>query len=73
MNYASYTQEYYWFAGKRIVIQESIESYGAVVWPGVRELSHWGVGDSGDENSKFVQLWCLGRLAMCSNVLCFSN
>ncbi|KAJ8787304.1 hypothetical protein J1605_005890 [Eschrichtius robustus] len=34
MNYASYTQEYYQFAGKKIVIQESIESYGAVVWPG---------------------------------------
>ncbi|KAB1267679.1 Protein-lysine methyltransferase METTL21C [Camelus dromedarius] len=34
-NYASYTQEYYLFAGKKIVIQESIESYGAVVWPGV--------------------------------------
>ena len=36
-NYASYTQEYYRFVGKKIVIQESIESYGAVVWPGVRE------------------------------------
>ena len=35
-NYASYTQEYYRFVGKKIVIQESIESYGAVVWPGVR-------------------------------------
>lgn len=37
-NYASYTQENYLFAGKEIVMQESIESYGAVVWPGVREL-----------------------------------
>lgn len=25
------------FAGTKIVIQESIESYGAVVWPGVRQ------------------------------------
>lgn len=40
-NYASYTQENYLFAGKKIVVQESIESYGAVVWPGVRELLHW--------------------------------
>ncbi|KAK2118812.1 hypothetical protein P7K49_000198 [Saguinus oedipus] len=28
-DYASYTQEHYRFAGKEIVIQESIESYGA--------------------------------------------
>ena len=35
-NYPSYTQENYQFVGKKIVIQESIESYGAVVWPGVR-------------------------------------
>uniref|UniRef100_A0A8C2P1P8 Methyltransferase like 21C n=1 Tax=Capra hircus TaxID=9925 RepID=A0A8C2P1P8_CAPHI len=33
-NYPSYTQENYQFVGKKIVIQESIESYGAVVWPG---------------------------------------
>lgn len=36
-DYASYTQEHYLFAGTKIVIQESIESYGAVVWPGVRQ------------------------------------
>lgn len=35
-DYASYTQEHYQFAGKKIVIQESIESYGTVVWPAVR-------------------------------------
>lgn len=46
-NYASYTQEYYRFAGKKIVIQESIESYGAVVWPAVREPFHDGAGVSG--------------------------
>lgn len=47
-NYASYTQEYYLFAGKKIVIQESIESYGTVVWPGVRELLPWDGRVSGD-------------------------
>lgn len=35
-DYASYTQEHYHFAGKKIIIQESIENYGTVVWPGVR-------------------------------------
>ncbi|XP_045422862.1 protein-lysine methyltransferase METTL21C [Lemur catta] len=40
-DYASYTQEYYRFAGKKIVIQESIESYGAVVWPGATALCHY--------------------------------
>lgn len=39
-DYASYTQESYRFAGKKIIIQESIESYGAVVWPGVRGLGY---------------------------------
>ncbi|XP_038939194.1 protein-lysine methyltransferase METTL21C isoform X2 [Rattus norvegicus] len=33
-DYASYTQEHYHFAGKKIIIQESIENYGTVVWPG---------------------------------------
>uniref|UniRef100_A0A8D0Y8T6 Protein-lysine methyltransferase METTL21C n=1 Tax=Sus scrofa TaxID=9823 RepID=A0A8D0Y8T6_PIG len=40
-NYASYTQEYYQFAGKKIVIQESIESYGAVVWPAAMALCQY--------------------------------
>ncbi|XP_006846735.1 PREDICTED: protein-lysine methyltransferase METTL21C [Chrysochloris asiatica] len=40
-NYASYTQENYLYAGKKIVIQESIESYGAVVWPGATALCQY--------------------------------
>ncbi|XP_019586604.1 protein-lysine methyltransferase METTL21C [Rhinolophus sinicus] len=40
-NYASYTQENYLFAGKEIVMQESIESYGAVVWPGAMALCQY--------------------------------
>ncbi|KAM6178926.1 protein-lysine methyltransferase METTL21C [Rhynchocyon petersi] len=40
-NYASYTQENYTYAGKKIVIQESIESYGAVVWPGAVALCQY--------------------------------
>ncbi|EHB05988.1 hypothetical protein GW7_20062 [Heterocephalus glaber] len=40
-DYTSYTQEHYWFAGKRIVIQESIESFGAVVWPGATVLCQY--------------------------------
>ncbi|XP_065389528.1 protein-lysine methyltransferase METTL21C isoform X2 [Macaca fascicularis] len=40
-DYASYTQEHYRFAGKEIVIQESIESYGAVVWPGATALCQY--------------------------------
>ncbi|XP_015420753.1 PREDICTED: protein-lysine methyltransferase METTL21C-like [Myotis davidii] len=40
-NYASYTQENYLFAGKKIVLQESIESYGAVVWPGAMALCQY--------------------------------
>nr|XP_045001220.1 protein-lysine methyltransferase METTL21C [Jaculus jaculus] len=39
--YASYTQEHYLFAGKKIIIQESIESYGAVVWPGATALCQY--------------------------------
>lgn len=46
-DYASYTQEHYVFAGTEIVIQESIESYGAVVWPGVRQPLPLGCGASG--------------------------
>ncbi|XP_066873088.1 protein-lysine methyltransferase METTL21C isoform X4 [Kogia breviceps] len=41
MSFASYTQECYQFAGKRIVIQESIESFGAVVWPGATALCQY--------------------------------
>ncbi|XP_062958259.1 protein-lysine methyltransferase METTL21C isoform X2 [Cynocephalus volans] len=40
-DYGSYTQERYRFAGKDIVIQESIESYGAVVWPGATALCQY--------------------------------
>ncbi|XP_075418759.1 protein-lysine methyltransferase METTL21C [Tenrec ecaudatus] len=40
-DYASYTQENYLYAGKKIVIQESIESYGAVVWPGATALCQY--------------------------------
>uniref|UniRef100_G1T9B4 Protein-lysine methyltransferase METTL21C n=1 Tax=Oryctolagus cuniculus TaxID=9986 RepID=G1T9B4_RABIT len=40
-DYASYTQEHYCFAGKKIIIQESIESYGAVVWPGATALCQY--------------------------------
>ncbi|KAM5287761.1 protein-lysine methyltransferase METTL21C [Ctenodactylus gundi] len=40
-DYASYTQEHYRFAGKNIVIQESIESFGAVVWPGATALCQY--------------------------------
>ncbi|XP_004631234.1 protein-lysine methyltransferase METTL21C [Octodon degus] len=40
-DYASYTLEHYQFAGKSIVMQESIESYGAVVWPGATVLCQY--------------------------------
>ncbi|KAL6054854.1 hypothetical protein STEG23_020078, partial [Scotinomys teguina] len=40
-DYASYTQEHYRFAGKKIIIQESIESYGTVVWPGATALCQY--------------------------------
>ncbi|XP_045337515.1 protein-lysine methyltransferase METTL21C [Leopardus geoffroyi] len=40
-DYESYTQEHYLFAGTKIVIQESIESYGAVVWPGATALCQY--------------------------------
>lgn len=30
-----FDKEHYTYAGQHIVIQESIEHYGAVVWPGV--------------------------------------
>uniref|UniRef100_F7B4T6 Methyltransferase 21C, AARS1 lysine n=1 Tax=Monodelphis domestica TaxID=13616 RepID=F7B4T6_MONDO len=41
INYSSYTKEYYSYAGKNIIIQESIESYGAVVWPGAVALCQY--------------------------------
>ncbi|KAM7316256.1 hypothetical protein ACRRTK_024936 [Alexandromys fortis] len=40
-DFASYTQEHYRFAGKKIVIQESIESFGTVVWPGATVLCQY--------------------------------
>lgn len=40
-DYASYTQENYLFAGRKIVLQESIESYGALVWPAAMALCHY--------------------------------
>ncbi|XP_060047817.1 protein-lysine methyltransferase METTL21C isoform X2 [Erinaceus europaeus] len=40
-DYASYTQENYLFAGKNIVLQESIENYGAVVWPAAIALCQY--------------------------------
>ncbi|KAL1771112.1 protein-lysine methyltransferase METTL21C [Sigmodon hispidus] len=40
-DYASYTQEHYHFAGKKIIIQESIENYGTVVWPGATALCQY--------------------------------
>lgn len=72
-NYASYTQEYYLFAGKRIVIQESIESYGAVVWPGVRELLLRDGRVSGDDSNTSVHLRCLWHLAKGFHILRFSD
>ncbi|XP_006141572.1 protein-lysine methyltransferase METTL21C [Tupaia chinensis] len=40
-DYASYTLEHYQFVGRKIIIQESIESYGAVVWPGATALCEY--------------------------------
>ncbi|XP_048196749.1 protein-lysine methyltransferase METTL21C isoform X2 [Perognathus longimembris pacificus] len=40
-DYASYTQEHYCFAGRQIVMQESIESFGAVVWPAAMALCQY--------------------------------
>ncbi|XP_057614784.1 protein-lysine methyltransferase METTL21C [Chionomys nivalis] len=40
-DFASYTQEHYRFAGKKIIIQESIESFGTVVWPGATVLCQY--------------------------------
>ncbi|XP_028637108.1 protein-lysine methyltransferase METTL21C [Grammomys surdaster] len=40
-DYGSYTQEHYQFAGKKIIIQESIENYGTVVWPGATALCQY--------------------------------
>ncbi|XP_041499564.1 protein-lysine methyltransferase METTL21C-like [Microtus oregoni] len=40
-DFASYTQEHYQFAGKKIIIQESIESFGTVVWPGATVLCQY--------------------------------
>ncbi|KAF6084487.1 methyltransferase like 21C [Phyllostomus discolor] len=72
-DYASYTQEYYQFAGEKIVVQESIESYGAVVWPGVRGSLCWDSGVSGDDNNTLIHLHCLERFAEYFNIPCFSN
>lgn len=52
-DYASYTQEHYQFAGKKIIIQESIENYGTVVWPGVR-IAIFVVQLSGDINILYI-------------------
>ncbi|XP_074155574.1 protein-lysine methyltransferase METTL21C [Sminthopsis crassicaudata] len=41
INYNSYTKEHYSYAGKNIIIQESIENYGAVVWPGAIALCQY--------------------------------
>ncbi|XP_051706421.2 protein-lysine methyltransferase METTL21C isoform X4 [Oryctolagus cuniculus] len=53
-DYASYTQEHYCFAGKKIIIQESIESYGAVVWPGSSRVGHYGFQHSNYKNGAQV-------------------
>ncbi|XP_067842530.1 protein-lysine methyltransferase METTL21C-like isoform X2 [Heptranchias perlo] len=34
-------KEHYHFAGYEIIIQESVDSYGAVTWPGAVELCHF--------------------------------
>ncbi|XP_038614725.1 protein-lysine methyltransferase METTL21C [Tachyglossus aculeatus] len=39
--YDSYTKEQYLYAGKKIIIQESIENYGSVVWPGALALCQY--------------------------------
>jgi len=64
-DYASYTQEHYLFAGTKIVIQESIESYGAVVWPGVRPPLPSGC--RGSWGRQFHR----GQVAECFHLLCF--
>ncbi|XP_055965191.1 protein-lysine methyltransferase METTL21C [Sorex fumeus] len=40
-NYASYTEESYVFAGRKLILQESIESYGALVWPAATALCQY--------------------------------
>ncbi|XP_004680339.1 PREDICTED: protein-lysine methyltransferase METTL21C [Condylura cristata] len=40
-DYASYTQEDYEFAGEKIVLRESIESHGALVWPAATALCQY--------------------------------
>ncbi|XP_039769214.1 protein-lysine methyltransferase METTL21C [Ornithorhynchus anatinus] len=41
VNYDSYTTEQYLYAGKKIILQESIENYGSVVWPGAIALCQY--------------------------------
>ncbi|XP_069493151.1 protein-lysine methyltransferase METTL21C [Ambystoma mexicanum] len=36
--YFSFNKDSFWYAGYEIIIQESIDSYGAVVWPGALAL-----------------------------------
>ncbi|XP_069614067.1 protein-lysine methyltransferase METTL21C-like [Ranitomeya imitator] len=39
--YSCFGKEYLWFAGYEIIIQESIEGYGGVTWPGAKALSYF--------------------------------
>ncbi|XP_053313590.1 protein-lysine methyltransferase METTL21C-like isoform X2 [Spea bombifrons] len=39
--YPCFGKEQFWFAGHQIVVQESIESYGGVIWPGALALCHF--------------------------------
>lgn len=68
-DYASYTQEHYHFAGKKIIIQESIENYGTVVWPGVR-IATFVVQLSGDK-TLYIHVACNWPCALL--LVCFCN
>ncbi|KAM8977475.1 protein-lysine methyltransferase METTL21C [Pelodytes ibericus] len=39
--YPCFGKEQLWYAGNQITIQESVESYGAVIWPGAKALCHF--------------------------------
>uniref|UniRef100_A0A8C5P6W3 Methyltransferase 21C, AARS1 lysine n=1 Tax=Leptobrachium leishanense TaxID=445787 RepID=A0A8C5P6W3_9ANUR len=57
--YSCFGKEQFWFAGHQITIQESIESYGGIIWPGATALCHF-LEDNQDKinlrNKKVLEL-----------------
>ncbi|XP_063301286.1 protein-lysine methyltransferase METTL21C-like [Pelobates fuscus] len=58
--YTCFAKEQFWFAGHQITIQESIEGYGGVIWPGATALCQFLEGNQDEFNLRHKKVLEIG-------------